>query len=272
MSGGGMQGGNYGQPNQFWRPQQGGKIGYQSAFGSDPMANMPGRTPQAGGPQPGSMAANGAMGNAMGIDYNYNTSDPRAQIGSDAWKRAQQPQTGGGYNPMVGSQMGQVSQDPSSYAKGDPRNQLPPEAYGAANNSGNAVGNQFGQSAANPAVGNYRDPATGEWSMAKGGANPQGNAYGNYGSQPWMNNLPSWARNTNPYGARADIGSPGNQVMQRQYASWRGAPVNQGIEQMGDKPIWGNETQPWENRMTTQQGQLADSGQLMSLLRSFRGY
>ena len=92
--GGGM--GGFQQPRGYGsafgggQPSFGNKMGYQSQFGSDPMANMPGRTPQAGGPQPGSMAANGVMGSAMGIDYNYNTSDPRAQIGSDAWKRGNQ--------------------------------------------------------------------------------------------------------------------------------------------------------------------------------------
>ena len=126
-------------------------------------------------------------------------------------------------------------------------------------------------SAASPAVGNVRDPVTGEWSMAKGGAMPQGNAFGNYNSQPWMNNTPAWARNNNPYGARADIGSPGWQTTLRQYAMNRGQDPNAMMG--GLKPLWGNEAQSWENPMTKEQGQLADQGSLMSLLRNFRsGY
>ena len=164
---GGMQGGmrnfqggpQYGmnpQMQQNWRGGQGmqqpygNKMGYQSQFGSDPMANMPGRTPQGGGAQqPLSMqdfdrqnaeraAAEGRPNLRMGGDYqNYldGFNQPQQPFVKGGW---QPPQTGGGFNPMRGMQPQAPTQAPPGFAMGQP---------GQFGNSGwQPPGNAYGQS------------------------------------------------------------------------------------------------------------------------------
>lgn len=209
----------------------------------------------------------GGYGGGMQKSSPYQTgfgggyTQPNPGFGSDpmAAMPGRQPQTGGMSPPPQQPQYQNAFAMPGKIGYQQPQMQT--------------MQPQMQPSAASPAVGNVRDPVTGEWSMAKGGQQTpsQGGAYGNYGSQPWMTNLPGWAQNNNPYGARADIGSPGWQSTLRGYAMQRGQDPNSMMG--GLTPLWNNQTQPWEQTMTREQGQLADSGSLMSLLRNFRsGY
>lgn len=53
----------------------------------------------------------------------------------------------------------------------------------------------------------------------------------------------------NPYGTRADIGSPGNQVMLRVYARRQGLPDrNSLIKGAKLTPLWPDDDQPWEEQ------------------------
>lgn len=65
---------------------------------------------------------------------------------------------------------------------------------------------------------------------------------------PWEGHVPSEFQNpSHPYGARADIGSPGNQYILREYARRDGKEDrNAYVKDRGFKCIWPDTKQNWE--------------------------